>query len=332
MSNRNVANVLVVDDEPELRELLIDALSCPGVRVNAAGSGKEAVELARRNRPDILVTDLRLGDCTGLDIIDHLRRSAGEIPAVVITGYGDPVALTEASRRRPVELMIKPLDVRRLQSTINRELTKLAGNERLRRRTRRLRRLAKESNIECKNARRQLRTTCVDLAGAYRALSGQMAGHQVMLDYQRSLIQARNDDDVFRTLFRAFVRQSGPVFGIAMACDQNAELRVVGRFGVPYPDNPRFCDALARPLVDIALVTPQCMVMDAGEQAEMFDESIRRYLVGVSVLTMPLLPADGQMIGLVSLYRKGEQPFTDADLALARLLAGPTALAVQRND
>ena len=47
---------------------------------------------------------------------------------------------------------------------------------------------------------------------------------------------------------------------------------------------------------------------------------------------MPLIPAPGEMIGLVVLYRKGEQPFCDSDMAMAEMIALPTALAVRRND
>ena len=58
----------------------------------------------------------------------------------------------------------------------------------------------------------------------------------------------------------------------------------------------------------------------------------RRYLPGVSALTIPLMPTPGELIGVVLLYRKGEQPFTDSDVALAELIAAPTSLAVRRND
>ncbi|MHC4294530.1 MAG: response regulator, partial [Planctomycetota bacterium] len=103
MSNRNTARVLVVDDEPELRELLIDALDDGDLEISAVGSGREAIELAQAGEVDFVVTDLYLGDCSGLDVLDKFRSAAGDVPAVLITGYGDPESLSEASRRRPVE-------------------------------------------------------------------------------------------------------------------------------------------------------------------------------------------------------------------------------------
>jgi GAF domain-containing protein len=85
-------------------------------------------------------------------------------------------------------------------------------------------------------------------------------------------------------------------------------------------------------MIDSLLVRPHCLLLEAGDNLERFDESLHRKLPGLSLLAVPLIPRDGEMIGAVILYRKGEQPFTDADLSLAELISRPTALAVQRND
>jgi len=231
-----------------------------------------------------------------------------------------------------VELMTKPLNLDRLRTAIREELSRQARYRRQRRRMCRLRRLARSINSERKNLHRQLDTTCAELATAYQTLSGQLSFQQTVIGYQRELLKARNDDDVFRSLFRLFVRQSGPCFGVAMVCDDQAELRIAGRFGVPKPDGIRFCDALCKPAIDAVLRSPGCTLIDAGEKTELFDPPIRRYLVGVSILAAPLIPHAGEMIGLAVLYRKGEQPFTDRDVALAHIASYPTALAVRRND
>lgn len=333
MAVQKKVRVLVVDDEQAVRQMLCDALASEQITVDAAASGQEAMKLARKNRPDIIVADLMLGDCTGLEVIDSLHSDiSGDIPAVVITGVGDPEVLTEASRYRPVELMTKPLDLDRLGKTIAEELARQSGYRCAKRRTRRLRRLARQVNIDRKTIQGRLETTCADLTVAYRALSGQMAIQQVMIAYQRELIAAKTDDDVFRSLFRLVVHHSGSVYGVAMVCDARAELQIAGRFGVPQPDEAAFCIALAKPLVDAVLTVPQCTLMDAGDKADLFDEAIRKFLPGLSILTVPLVPAPGELIGLVVLYRKDEQPFTDADLALAEMIAPPTAAAVRRND
>ena len=85
-------------------------------------------------------------------------------------------------------------------------------------------------------------------------------------------------------------------------------------------------------MVEMALAEPKTMLVDAGDQADRFDPSIQKFLPGVTVLSIPLIPAEGEMIGVVVLYRKGEQPFIDADVTLAEMIAPATAAAVRRND
>jgi len=324
--------VLIVDDEPALRDLLADALE-PGLYdLRIASSGREAIDLAAGFRPDLVVTDLRLGDCTGLDVIDQLRQTQPNIPAVVISGYADTAARRQASRRRWVEVLDKPLNIDRLREAVSQELARHGHDGRLRRRVDRLRQVARTINAKRKTLQSQLDTTCEQLTRGYRQLNRQMSVQKTLLAYQQELIAARNDDDVFRALFAAFVQQSGPIFGVAMVCDSDAELQLAGRFGVPRPDGQPFCLALARPVVEDVLVDPTSRHFEPIDRIDRYDEKLHRYLVGVSVLTIPLLPNPGQLIGLVVLYRKGEQPFTPEDIALADRIAKPTAIAVQKNE
>lgn len=331
MNAQQIRNILVVDDEPDLREMLAEALADADVRVMTAGSGAEAISLARTCRPDIVITDLCLGDCNGLDVLDGLRGCfKTDLPAVVITGHGDIQAFTEASRRRPIELMLKPLDINRLRETVRRELGRCQDATHLSRRASRLRKLAHEVNRQRKHIKGQLRRDDQVIKDACDTLTTRMVAQEAVIDFQRSLIAARCDDDVFRNLFRLFVQRSGGLFGVAMVCNENAELRIVGRFGTPGPDGLAFCQRLCEPIVNLLLAKPRVTLLDAFEQQQVFDESIRRYLPGLSILAVPLSPAAGEMIGAVLLYRKGEQPFLDDDIRLAEAIAPSTAMAIER--
>jgi GAF domain-containing protein len=151
-------------------------------------------------------------------------------------------------------------------------------------------------------------------------------------EFSKSLVEARNDDDVFKAIFRSFVRLSGVVFGVTMTSNDGVELSVVGRFGVPAPDNLNFCQQIAQPVAEMILMEmPLVTSFDAQERSDMFHRSIRNRLVGVSIMAIPLMPEPGQLIGLVVLYRKGEQPFTEDDIDFATMIAEPAGLAIQRN-
>ena len=324
--------VLIVDDEPGLRELLSDALG-EELDVSVASNGREALASAQANQPDLLVTDFYLGDCTGLEVIDNLRRLHPDMPAVLITGHAERASLTETSRRRPVEVFDKPLDLPRLKQAIASELARLADHQRHRDRTVRLRRLARHFKLVQKQASCRLESAGnPELASDYRKLNRQVNLQKLVMDFQRNLLQACDDDDVFKSLFGMFVHHSGPLFGAALVCDEQAQLQLIGRFGVPNPDGPKFCLSLSAPIIDTVLTNPRPTLIDATDQTDRFAPAIRRYLAGLSILAVPLVPAEGQMIGLVLLYRKGEQPFMETDVALAEMVALPTALAVQRND
>ena len=323
--------VLIVDNEPALRELLAGALETAHYDLMIASNGREAIDLAANRSPDLIVTDLCLNDCTGLDVIDRLRQTQPNIPAVVITGQANSAERNRASRRG-VEVLDKPLNLDRLRATIDQELIRRAHNGRLHRRVNRLRQIARAINAQRKNLQSQLDSTCNQLTRGYKQLNRQMSTQKAMLAYQQELIAARNDDDVFRALFSSFVQQSGPVFGVAMVCDADAELQLAGRFGVPRPDGQPFCLSMVRPVIEDVLVDPKIRHFDATDCVDRFDEKIQRYMVGLSMLVIPLLPTPGQLIGLVVLYRKGEQPFTPDDIALAERIAKPTAVAVQKNE
>jgi two-component system, OmpR family, response regulator len=75
------ASLLVVDDEPNIRELLSASLRFAGFRVTVAASGTEATEAFARDRPDLVVLDLMLPDMDGFAVVRRLRDSAGARPA-----------------------------------------------------------------------------------------------------------------------------------------------------------------------------------------------------------------------------------------------------------
>jgi two-component system OmpR family response regulator len=88
------ARLLVVDDEPNIRELLSASLRYAGFEVLTACDGREAVQIAEKSRPDLVVLDVMLPDMDGFDVIRRLRAGARPLPVVFLTardGTGDKV-------------------------------------------------------------------------------------------------------------------------------------------------------------------------------------------------------------------------------------------------
>jgi two-component system, OmpR family, response regulator len=79
------ARLLVVDDEPNIRELLSASLRFAGFEVLTAADGREAVQVAERARPDLVVLDVMLPDMDGFDVIRRLRGASRPLPVVFLT-------------------------------------------------------------------------------------------------------------------------------------------------------------------------------------------------------------------------------------------------------
>ncbi|CAN5522557.1 hypothetical protein BH09VER1_BH09VER1_50400 [soil metagenome] len=84
-------SILVVDDEPEARGLVRRLLEDRGARVTAAASAQEGLEMFRRERPDLLISDIGMPDQDGLDLIRQIRAlgmaAGGAVPAIALTAY-----------------------------------------------------------------------------------------------------------------------------------------------------------------------------------------------------------------------------------------------------
>jgi len=84
--------VLVADDEAVVRDLVCDILSDSGYRTLTAANGKEAIDLAQRHQPSLIVLDVMMPSVDGYTTMTRLRRDPGtaRIPVIVITGQSSP--------------------------------------------------------------------------------------------------------------------------------------------------------------------------------------------------------------------------------------------------
>src|SRR5438045_8199193 len=83
------ARILVVDDEEDSRRSLERVLRSQGFSTSAAADGEEALEEARRNPPDLVLTDLAMHPMDGLELCKHLHALDEDLPIIVMTGRSD---------------------------------------------------------------------------------------------------------------------------------------------------------------------------------------------------------------------------------------------------
>jgi signal transduction histidine kinase/ActR/RegA family two-component response regulator len=103
--------VLVVEDNPDARLLLEDALGVMGHAVKAAASGEEALEMLRSLRPDVLLLDIGLPGMNGYDLLRCARALAIQAPAFAVTGLGGPEDLRRSREAGFAGHFVKPVDL-----------------------------------------------------------------------------------------------------------------------------------------------------------------------------------------------------------------------------
>jgi len=109
---------LIVDDEPDIRELLSITLGRMNIDVTAAGDYRSAVKLLGAERYDLVLTDMRLPDGDGLDLVKWIQDHRPGLPVAVITAHGNVEAAVRALKLGAFDFISKPLDLTALRKLI----------------------------------------------------------------------------------------------------------------------------------------------------------------------------------------------------------------------
>jgi two-component system response regulator PilR (NtrC family) len=117
------AQVLVVDDEPDIRELLELTLAKMGLGVDAVGSIAEAKERLKDARYDLCLTDMRLSDGEGLELVRHIAGLATDVPVAVITAFGSAENAVAALKAGAFDYVSKPVGLEQLRALVKSALS-----------------------------------------------------------------------------------------------------------------------------------------------------------------------------------------------------------------
>jgi two-component system response regulator PilR (NtrC family) len=112
------SRALIIDDEPDIRELLAITLGRMQIDVVTAGNFATAVKCLGGERYDLVLTDMRLPDGDGLDIVEWIQTHRPGVPVAVITAHGNVEAAVRALKLGAFDFIAKPLDVAALRKLI----------------------------------------------------------------------------------------------------------------------------------------------------------------------------------------------------------------------
>ncbi|MBC7944862.1 MAG: sigma 54-interacting transcriptional regulator [Burkholderiales bacterium] len=122
------SRILIVDDDPDLLKLLSIRLSSAGYEINAADSGERALAQLTQIRPQLLITDLRMGGMDGMALFDAVHKTNPVLPVIVLTAHGSIPDAVAATRRGVFGYLTKPFDGKALLQQIEQALTLSGGS------------------------------------------------------------------------------------------------------------------------------------------------------------------------------------------------------------
>lgn len=115
-------HILIVDDEISVRQSLEKALKNAGYTTETAGSGNEAIERLAENNFDIVLSDLKMPNGDGLELLKNIKRHHSKIEVVLLTGYGTIETAVEAMKEGAYDFITKPFKKAVILSTVERAI------------------------------------------------------------------------------------------------------------------------------------------------------------------------------------------------------------------
>ncbi len=112
-------HALIVDDEPDIRELLALTLSRMDIRCSEAETVAEAQEQLKQHEFDLCLTDMRLPDGNGIELIRHIQQQQPELPVAMITAHGNMDTAIEALKTGAFDFLNKPVELQALRELVN---------------------------------------------------------------------------------------------------------------------------------------------------------------------------------------------------------------------
>ena len=117
---------MVVDDEKNAREGLRQFLNGLDYEVHTAESGKEAIAVVKKERPDVVLTDLKMPEMSGLDLLHEIKRINSDTIVIILTAYGTVENAVQAVKAGAYYYLTKPVNFEELELILKKALNQKA--------------------------------------------------------------------------------------------------------------------------------------------------------------------------------------------------------------
>ncbi|MCP4263597.1 MAG: response regulator transcription factor [Planctomycetes bacterium] len=118
MTNISKQHIIFVDDEPNVRKMVRRTLEQADLEVNCFASAAECLKKLHSQTCDLLITDVKMPEMDGIELLTEVKRIIPSLPVLVITGYGDISMAVTALKAGASDFILKPLDRRSFLSAV----------------------------------------------------------------------------------------------------------------------------------------------------------------------------------------------------------------------
>lgn len=121
--------ILIIDDDDSIRETLTNLLTRLNYNVLLAPDGRAGVDIAKKEQPDLVISDLRMPQLDGIQVLEELQKYDSQVRVIIITAHDDMATTVQAMQRGAYDFIEKPIEMERLKVSIKRALEnkKLSG-------------------------------------------------------------------------------------------------------------------------------------------------------------------------------------------------------------
>lgn len=136
--------ILLVDDEKDIREVLVLPLADLGYHIFEAENGEEALRLFKEIQPPIVMTDIKMPGIDGIELLQRIKRENPETEVIMITGHGDMDLAIRSLKYEATDFITKPINVDALEIALQRAREKIFSRQKLKEYTENLETLVRE--------------------------------------------------------------------------------------------------------------------------------------------------------------------------------------------
>ena len=177
-------SILLVDDEEGIRKVLSIVLADMGFRVHTAASGTEALQIFEDKKPPIVLTDIKMPEMDGLELLRTIKRMDPDTEVIMITGHGDMNLAIKSVKYEATDFVTKPINDEVLEIAIKRAQERITMRQRLYDYTHNLEQLVRDKTKQLVEAERlaAIGQTVAGLSHAIKNITGGLKGGAFVLE------------------------------------------------------------------------------------------------------------------------------------------------------